>query len=103
MISWVCWPGCFRSQIKCLRTHIEQRSLSARSQWVWKEFMHAGIIVFCIVGMLSKTWKNVLYVLQIGTETMLVIVAAIIKVQEKGTKGRGRVQRIVLQRHQILL
>ena len=30
-------------------------------------------------------------------------VAAIIMVQETGTKGRGRVQRIVLQRHQILL
>ena len=56
-----------------------------------------------IVGMLSKTSTNTMYVLQIGTKTMLVIVAVIIKVQAKGTKGRGRVQRIVLQRHQILL
>ena len=36
-------------------------------------------------------------------KTMLVIMAAIIKVQETGTKGRGRVQRIVLQRLQIVL
>ena len=70
---------------------------------VWKEFMHARIIVFCIVGMLSKTWTNALYVLQIDTKTMLVILVAIIKVQYTGTKRRGRVQRIVLQRHQILL
>src|SRR6185312_896597 len=91
MISWLCWPGCFRSQIKCLQTHIEQRSLSARLQWVWKEFMHAQIIVFCIVGILSKTWTNVLYVLQIDTKTMLVIVVTITKVQQTGTKGRGRV------------
>ena len=48
--------------------------------------MHARIIVFDIVGMLSKTWIKALYVLQIGTKTMLVIVAAIIKVQETGTK-----------------
>jgi hypothetical protein len=33
--------------------------------------------------MLSKTWTNALYILQIGTKTMLVIVAAIIKVQNK--------------------
>jgi len=58
--------------------------------------MHARIIVFCIVGILSKTWTNALYVLQVDTKTMLVIVVAIIKVQQTGTKGRGRVQRIVL-------
>ena len=62
------------------------------------ERIHAcPIIVFCIVGMLSKTWTNALYVLQIGTKTMLVIVAAIIKVHETGTKRRGRVQRIVAE------
>jgi hypothetical protein len=32
-----------------------QRSLSVRSRWVWKEFMHVQIIVFCIMGILSKT------------------------------------------------
>ena len=51
--------------------------------------MHARIIVFCIVGMLSKTWTNALYVLQIDTKTMLVIVVAITKVQQIGTKGRA--------------
>jgi hypothetical protein len=35
---------------------------------VWKEFMHVEIIVFCIVGILSKTWTNALYVLQVGTK-----------------------------------
>jgi len=39
------------------------------------------------VGILSKTWTNALYILQIGTKTMLVIVAAIIKVKETGTVG----------------
>ena len=48
----------------------------------------------CILyrGVLSKTWTNVMYVLQIDTKTMLVIVVAIIKVQGTGTKGRGKMQ-----------
>jgi hypothetical protein len=58
---------------------------------VWKEFIHAQIIVFCIVGIPSKTWINVLYVLQVDTKAMPVIMVATIKVQEMGTKGRGRV------------
>ena len=37
--------------------------------------------------MLSKTWTNALYVLQIGRKIILVIVAAIIKVKETGTVG----------------
>jgi hypothetical protein len=45
---------------------------------------------------LSKTWTNILYVLQVDTKIMLVIMVATIKVQEMVTKGRGRVQRIVL-------
>jgi hypothetical protein len=67
--------------------------------------MHAQIIVFCIVGILSKTWTNAMYVLQIDTKTMLVIVVTIIKAQQTGTRGRGRVQQIVLPQwsHQILL
>ena len=62
-----------------------------KSAEVLKESMHVQIIVFCIVGILSKTWTNALYVLQIDTKTILVIVVAITKVQQTGTKGRGRV------------
>ena len=36
-------------------THTEQRSLSARSPWVWKESMHVQIIVYCNMGLLLKT------------------------------------------------
>jgi hypothetical protein len=58
-----------------------------------------------LVGILSKTLTNAMYVLQVDKKTMLVIVVAIIKVQQTGTKGRGRVQRIVLPQlsHQTLL
>jgi len=47
----------------------------------------------CILyhGILSKTWTNALYVLQIDTKTMLVIVVAITKVEQTRTKGRGKV------------
>ena len=54
--------------------------------------MHAQIIVFCIVGILSKTWTNALYVLQVDKKIMpVIVVATLIKIQWMGTKGRGRV------------
>ena len=58
MIYCVSWLGCFQSQIKCQPTHIEQRSLSARSPWVWKESMPVLIIVYCIMGTLFKDLKK---------------------------------------------
>jgi hypothetical protein len=61
-----------------------------------EKFMHVQIIVFCIVGILSKTWTNALFVLQVITKTIPVIVVVTFKVQVMGIKGRGRVQGIVL-------
>jgi hypothetical protein len=86
---------CFQSQIKYPPTPIEQRSLSVRLRWMWKEFMHVRIIVFCIVGIHSKTWTSALFVLQVVAKTIPVIVVATFKVQVMGIKGRGRVQGIV--------
>ena len=57
-IYCVSWVVCFQSQIKCQQTHTEQRSLSARSPWVWKESMPILIIVYCIVGTLFKDLKK---------------------------------------------
>ena len=44
----------------------------------------------CILyrGILSKTWTNALYVLQIDTKTILVIMVAIIKVQQTDKRKR---------------
>jgi hypothetical protein len=61
-----------------------------------EKFMHVQIIVFCIVGILSKTWTNALFVLQVITKTIPVIVVVTFKVQVMGIKGRGRLQGIVL-------
>jgi hypothetical protein len=58
---------------------------------VWKELMHIQIIVVCIAGILSKTWTSALFVLQVDTKIMPVIVVAKFKVQLMGIKGRGRV------------
>ena len=60
-------------------------------------------ILYC--GDTFKDLDNAMYVLKIDTKTMLVIVVTIIKVQQTGTRGRGRVQQIVLPQwsHQILL
>ena len=41
---------------------------------VWKEFIYVQIILSCIVGKLSKTWTNVLYILQVGTNIIPVSV-----------------------------
>jgi hypothetical protein len=40
------------------------------------------------MGILSKTWANALFVLQVDTKTILVIVVATFKVQVMGIKGR---------------
>jgi hypothetical protein len=53
--------------------------------------MHIQIIVVCIAGILSKTWTSALFVLQVDTKIMPVIVVAKFKVQLMGIKGRGRV------------
>jgi hypothetical protein len=47
-------------------------------------------------GYFQRLEKNTLYVLQVDTKTKLVIVVATIKVEQMGTKGRGRVQPILL-------
>jgi hypothetical protein len=69
--------------------------MSIRSRWVWKEFIHVQIIVFYIMGILSKTWTNDLFVIQVNTKTMPVITVATLKVQVMGINGRERVQGIV--------
>jgi hypothetical protein len=56
--------------------------------------MHVQIIVFCIVGILSKTWTNALFVLQVVTKRLPVIMVATFKVLVIGIKGKGRVQGI---------
>jgi len=44
-----------------------------------------------IVWILSKTWTNALFVLQVGTKTMPVTMVTTIKIHPMGTKGRGGV------------
>ena len=58
--------------------------------------MHVQIIVFCIVEILSETWINAMFVLQVGKKTIPVTVVATMKVNPMGIKGRGRVRGIVL-------
>jgi hypothetical protein len=58
--------------------------------------MHVQIVVFCIMGILSKTWTNALFVLQVVTKTIPVIVVVTFKIQVMGIKERGRMQGIVL-------
>jgi hypothetical protein len=48
------------------------------------------------MGILSKSWTNALFVLQVDIKTIPVIVVEAFKVQTMGIKGRGRVQGIVL-------
>jgi hypothetical protein len=47
------------------------------------------------MGILSKTWTNDLFVIQVNTKTMPVITVATLKVQVMGINGRERVQGIV--------
>jgi hypothetical protein len=56
--------------------------------------MHIQIIVFCIVGILLKTWTNALFVPQVVTKIIPVIVVAKFKVQVMRIKGSGRVQSV---------
>jgi hypothetical protein len=47
------------------------------------------------MGILAKTWTNALFVSQVDTKTMPVIVVATLKVQVMGIKERGMMQGIV--------
>ena len=52
-IYCVSWLSCFQSQIKCWPTHTEQRSLSARSWWVWKDSCMSKSLYFVSLGYLQ--------------------------------------------------